>query len=58
MMATVETTTPAENVALIQQMEMENINLAKKRGFVANMTTNTIELTRVKIQAIIFYKIK
>lgn len=47
MMATVQTATPAENVALIQQMEMENIKLARRRGFQANMTTNTIELTRV-----------
>lgn len=48
MMATVKTSTPAENVALIQRMEIENMKLAKQRGFSGIFTTNTNELTRVK----------
>lgn len=47
MMATAETTTPPENVYLIQKMEEEILTLAKRKGFVGVFTTNANELTRV-----------
>jgi len=47
MMATDESSTPAENVVLIQMMEQETIKVAKARGFNGVFTTNTNELTRV-----------
>ena len=47
MMATSETSSPSENVLLIQKMEQETLSLAKQRGFVGVFTTNTNELTRV-----------
>lgn len=47
MMATAETSTPSENVLLIQRMEQETLSLAKQRGFAGVFTTNTNELTRV-----------
>ncbi|XP_045028498.1 tyrocidine synthase 3 [Daphnia magna] len=46
MMATAETTTPPENVYLIQKMEEEILTLAKRKGFVGVFTTNANELTR------------
>ncbi len=50
MMATIASSTPAQNVALIQRMEIENMNLARERGFSGIFTTNTNELTRVSSQ--------
>lgn len=50
MMATAETSSPSENVILIQRMEQETLLLAKQRGFAGVFTTNTNELTRVKTQ--------
>lgn len=47
MMATSETSSPSENVLLIQKMEQETLSLAKQRGFAGVFTTNTNELTRV-----------
>ena len=56
MMATVETSTPTENVLFIQRMEQETLSLAKQRGFAGVFTTNTNELTRVK-QLFSFYNV-
>ena len=47
MMATTETSSPLENVQLIQKTEQETLELAKKKGFAGVFTTNTNELTRV-----------
>lgn len=55
MMATADTSTPAENVVLIQLMEQETIRVAKARGFNGVFTTNTNELTRVSILRCSFF---
>lgn len=47
MMATNQDLTPAENVIIMNNMEEEIINLAKKRGFIGIFTTNTSPLTQV-----------
>ncbi|KAK0091639.1 hypothetical protein PV326_002925 [Microctonus aethiopoides] len=46
MMATNQDLTPAENVIIMNKMEEEIINLAKKRGFIGIFTTNTSPLTQ------------
>lgn len=47
MMATAETSSPLENIQLIQKTEKETLELAIQKGFVGVFTTNTNELTRV-----------
>lgn len=47
MMATAETSSPLENIQLIQKTEQETLELAIQKGFVGVFTTNTNELTRV-----------
>lgn len=47
MSGTVDAASPAEKVALMQLIEEENIQMAKKRGYSKLITTNTTPLTRV-----------
>lgn len=56
MMATAESSTPAENVVLIQLMEQETIKVAKARGFNGVFTTNTNELTRQMCDDVLNYQ--
>ncbi|XP_057319539.1 beta-alanyl-bioamine nonribosomal peptide synthetase ebony [Microplitis mediator] len=46
MMATNENLTPAENVIIMNKMEEECLNLARRKGFVGIFTTNTSPLTQ------------
>ncbi|XP_050294222.1 zwittermicin A synthase ZmaJ isoform X2 [Anthonomus grandis grandis] len=46
MMATHSSLTPKENVAVMQFMESEILKLARQRGFIGVMTTNTSPLTQ------------
>ncbi|CAD6216235.1 GSCOCG00012870001-RA-CDS [Cotesia congregata] len=46
MMATNENLTPAENVIIMNKMEEECLNLARRKGFMGIFTTNTSPLTQ------------
>ncbi|XP_045108560.1 tyrocidine synthase 3-like isoform X2 [Portunus trituberculatus] len=48
---------PAENVELIQMMEEENLEHAKRRGFKAVFTTNTSSLTQQVCDDLLSYKV-
>lgn len=49
MMATHSSLTPKENVAVMQFMESEVLELAEKKGFAGIFTTNTSPITQVRI---------
>ncbi|XP_042873349.1 uncharacterized protein LOC122253974 [Penaeus japonicus] len=57
MMGTVLDLGPAENVELIQIMEKENLELARKRGYMAVFTTNTSGLTQQVCDDLLSYEV-
>lgn len=56
MMATVEDLTAPQNVAVINFMEHEVINVAKRKGFETVFTTNTNPLTQQLATTVYGYK--
>lgn len=55
MMATNQDLTPAENVIIMNKMEEECLNLARRKNFVGIFTTNTSPLTQVSSTLVIKY---
>ena len=52
MLGTHESVKMAENVMIVQFVELTNMNTAKNLGYVAMFTTNTSDLTQVYVDPI------